>query len=234
MKVVAIVPAAGSGVRMQQNCKKPYIVLEGQTILAHTLMALNRSALISAIIIAVSPGDEDLCREQVLTGLKLRAGVTIGRGGERRQDSVCNALAALPRDCDVVLIHDAARPFVTPEIIDQTAAAAMTYGAATAAVGLKDTIMRMPPGELACPEPLMREELHAIQTPQAFRPDIIANAHAHARRAAMQATDDASLVRCMGLPVALVAGSYENIKITTAADLVHAAALLKVRGWSGT
>lgn len=229
MKVVAVVPAAGSGVRMQQHRKKPYIVLEGQTILAHTLMALNRSALISSIIIAVSPGDEDLCRE-MLSGLMLRAAVTIVGGGERRQDSVCNALAALPRDCDVVLIHDAARPFVTPEIIDQTAAAAMTYGAATAAVGLKDTIMRMPPGVQACPEPLAREELHAMQTPQAFRPHIIAAAHAHARHSTVQATDDASLVRFLGLPVALVAGSYENIKITTAADLVYAAAFLQGRG----
>lgn len=230
MKVAAIVPAAGSGVRMRQRCKKPYIVLEGQTILGHTLMALNRSPLISSIIIAVSPGDEDLCRKQVLCRITLRPEVTIVGGGERRQDSVCNALAALPVDCDVVLIHDGARPFVTPAIIERTARAALTYGAATAAVGLKDTIMRMPPGGHACPEPLAREELHAIQTPQAFRPAIIAAAHACARQSAALATDDASLVRYMGLPVALVEGSYDNIKITTAADLVYAAALVKGSG----
>jgi len=229
MKVVAVVPAAGSGVRMQQRSKKPYIVLDSRTILGHTLSALSRSALIRSIIIAVSPGDEHLCRQQVLSGLMLKTEVTIVGGGDLRQDSVCNALAALPADCDVVLIHDGARPFVTPEIIDQTAHAAMTHGAATAAVPLKDTVMRMPPGEQTSPEPLVREELHAIQTPQAFRPDIIVAAHRHARRVAALATDDASLVRYMGLPVALVEGSYDNIKITTAADLVYAAALLKAR-----
>jgi 2-C-methyl-D-erythritol 4-phosphate cytidylyltransferase len=230
MKVVAVVPAAGSGVRMQQSRKKPYIMLAGQPILCHTLGALNRSACISAIILAVSPGDEGVCREQVLRDLKLRAGICIVAGGKRRQDSVCNALAALPADCDVVLIHDGARPFVTPEIIEQTARAAFECGAATAAVAVKDTIMRMAPGEQVHPEPLAREELRAIQTPQAFRPDVIAAAHARARDAGFQATDDASLVINMGMPVALVAGSYENIKITTPADLIHAAALLRTPG----
>ncbi len=230
MNAVAIVPAAGSGVRMQQNCKKPYIVLAGQPILCYTLSALDLAASIRSIIVAVSPGDEELCREQVLRRLKLRAGVCIVAGGERRQDSVRNALGALTGDCDVVLIHDGARPFVTSDILDRTARAALVCGAATAAVAVKDTIMRMAPGVRACPEPLAREELHAIQTPQAFRPDILAAAHEHARDGGVQATDDASLVINMGLPVALVAGAYENIKVTTPADLVHAEALLKTLG----
>jgi len=228
MNVVAVVPAAGSGVRMQQRCKKPYIMIGGYTILGHTLKALNRCALIREIIVAVSPGDEGLCSGQ-LQELQLTVEAAVVAGGERRQDSVCNALAALPGDCDVVLIHDAARPFVTSGIIDQTARAALVHGAATAAVALKDTVMRMPPGTQILPEPLAREELHAIQTPQAFCPDIIAAAHAHARSAAVQATDDASLVRHMGLPVALVEGSYETIKITTATDLAYAAILFQER-----
>ena len=232
MNVVAIVPAAGSGVRMQHACKKPYIELEGRTILGHTLSALNQSETISSIIIAVSPGDELQCRHQVLSALSLRPEIIIIAGGERRQDSVANALAVLPAACDVVLIHDGARPFVTANIIEDTVSAAIKYGAATAAVPVKDTIMRLGTAGLTGPEPLERDQLHAIQTPQAFRLDIIAAAHAHARSTSVQATDDASLVRHMGLPVAIVGGSYENIKITTAGDLLYAAAILKARSAS--
>ena len=230
MNVVAIVPAAGSGVRMQHACKKPYIELEGRTILGHTLSALNQSESIRSIIIAVSPGDEPQCRQQVLSALNVRPEISIITGGERRQDSVANALAVLPAVCDVVLIHDGARPFVTAKIIEDTVSAAFKHGAATAAVPVKDTIMRLGSAEdLTGPEPLERDQLYAIQTPQAFRPDVIVAAHAHARSTSAQATDDASLVRHMGLPVAIVSGSYENIKITTTGDLVYAAAILKAR-----
>ncbi len=229
MNVVVIVPAAGSGVRMQHACKKPYIELEGRTILGHTLSALNQAESISSFIIAVSPGDEPQCRQQVLSAVSLRSEISIIAGGERRQDSVFNALAVLPAACDVVLIHDGARPFVTAKIIEATVSAAFKHGAATAAVPVKDTIMRLGAADLTGPEPLERDELYAIQTPQAFRPDVIVAAHAHARSTSAQATDDASLVRHMGLPVAIVGGSYENIKITTAGDLLYAAAILKAR-----
>lgn len=229
MNVVAIVPAAGSGVRMQHTCKKPYIELEGRTILGHTLSVLNQAESIRSIIIAVSPGDESQCRQQVLSAVSLRSEISIITGGERRQDSVANALAVLPAACDVVLIHDGARPFVTAEIIEDTVFAAFKHGAATAAVPVKDTIMRLGAADLTDPEPLERDQLYAIQTPQAFRPDVIVAAHAHARSTSAQATDDASLVRHIGLPVAIVCGSYENIKITTAADLLYAAAILKAR-----
>ena len=230
MNVVAIVPAAGSGVRMQNASKKPYIMLDGGTILGHTLKALNQADSIMSIIIVVSPGDETLCRQQVVSELKLRPEITIIAGGERRQDSVSNALAVLPSTCDVVIIHDGARPFVTTEILDETAAAAFRCGAATAAVPVKDTIMQLDEAESTEPEPLERHKLFAVQTPQAFRPDIIAAAHAQARQTSIQATDDASLVRNMGQPVAITSGSYENIKITTAEDLVYAAAILQRRG----
>lgn len=230
MNVVVIVPAAGSGVRMQHASKKPYIVLEGRTILGHTLSALSQAACVKSIIIAVSPGDEELCRQQVLSDVVVRPEISIVAGGERRQDSVSNALAVLPATCDVVLIHDGARPFITPCVIEEIAMAAFKHGAATVAVPVKDTIMRLDVLGQTDPEPLERDTLYAIQTPQAFRPDILVAAHAHARSTSVQATDDASLVRHMGLPVAITAGSYENIKITTAEDLVYAAAILQTRG----
>jgi 2-C-methyl-D-erythritol 4-phosphate cytidylyltransferase len=182
------------------------------------------------IIIAVSPGDEQHCRDQVLADLDMRPEVILVAGGDRRQDSVCNALAAVPAKCDVVLIHDAARPFAEPEIIDAAARAAFETGAATAAVPVKDTIMQLDAGKHDQPQTLDRDTLYAIQTPQAFRPDVIRKAHDNARQTAQQATDDASLVRSMGQPVEIVKGSYYNIKITTAVDLVYAAALLRARG----
>lgn len=227
MNIVAIVPAAGSGVRMHQTAKKPYIELQGRTLLGHTLSALNQAPCIRSIIIAVHPGDAQHCRDQVLSGLQLRPEVIIVDGGGRRQDSVANALAQLPPDCEVVLIHDAARPFVSARTIEETAAAAHEHGAATAAVPVKDTIMRFDDAENFLPEPLERDTLYAIQTPQAFRPDIITAAHEHARTMSVKATDDASLVRHMGLPVVLVDGSYDNIKITTPSDLPYAAAILE-------
>lgn len=230
MNVVAIVPAAGSGVRMQSASKKPYIVLEGQTILAHTLQALSRSENVTSIIIAVSPGDGQHCRDQVLADVHVRPEITLVAGGERRQDSVFNALAAVPPMCDVILIHDAARPFVDPEIIDAAATAALETGAATAAVPVKDTIMQVDAGTHDQLQILERDTLYAIQTPQAFQPAVIMEAHDNARQKAVQATDDASLVRSMGQPVAIVNGSYYNIKITTAVDLVYGAALLRARG----
>jgi 2-C-methyl-D-erythritol 4-phosphate cytidylyltransferase len=214
---------------MQHASKKPYIELQGQAILGHTLRALSQAESITAIIIAVSPGDEQLCRQQVVSGLTVRPEISIIAGGERRQDSVSNALAALPGICDVVLIHDGARPFVISEIIEETIAAAFKHGAATAAVPVKDTIMRLEDADRNSPQPLARDTLYAVQTPQAFRPDIIAAAHAHARDSLIQATDDASLVRHMGLPVAITHGSYENIKITTGEDLVYAEAILQRR-----
>jgi len=229
MNVVAIVPAAGSGVRMQHASKKPYIELQGRTILGHTLSALNQAEHITSIVIAVSPGDEDLCRQHVVSGLQLRPEISIIAGGEHRQDSVLHALDVLPSTCDIVLIHDGARPFISPEIIEETAGAAFRCGAATAAVPVKDTIMQLEEVASTDPVPLERQKLYAIQTPQAFQPDIILAAHAHARGKTMQATDDASLVRYMGLPVAITQGSYENIKITTAGDLVYAAAILQER-----
>ncbi len=165
MNVVAIVPAAGSGVRMQHASKKPYIVLEGRTILAHTLNALAQVESVTSIVIAVSPSDEELCWQQVVSELKLRPSISIVAGGERRQDSVCNALKVLPSTCDVALIHDGARPFITPEILADTVAAAFRCGAATAAVPVNDTIMRLGAAGSTDPEPLERQKLYAIQTP---------------------------------------------------------------------
>jgi 2-C-methyl-D-erythritol 4-phosphate cytidylyltransferase len=141
-------------------------------------------------------------------------------GGVRRQDSVRNGLLALG-DCEWVAVHDAARPLATPALLERTFAAARATGAAVAAVPVTDTVKRVRDGAVL--ETLPRAELWAVQTPQVFRADLLARAHA---ASADDATDDAALVERLGVAVRVALGAYDNIKITTPDDLTLAAYLL--------
>ncbi len=149
-------------------------------------------------------------------------------GGEVRQDSVRNGLAQVSPGCDIVAIHDGARPLVTPEIIAATIEAARADGASIAAVPVIDTIKTSKDGKFVSGT-LDRQVLYAVQTPQTFARDIIEQAYEKAYADGCFGTDDASLVERMGIPVRIVAGSYENIKITTPIDLTLAEAILQKR-----
>jgi 2-C-methyl-D-erythritol 4-phosphate cytidylyltransferase len=151
--------------------------------------------------------------------------VTLVRGGAERTDSVRNALAAVPADVDIVLVHDAARPLLTGDIIERCIVAAAAGRCAIAAVPVTDTIKEVDEGGriVATPD---RRLLRAAQTPQAFPAAVLRDAHARAHTDGVSATDDAALVSRYGATVIVVDGSPENIKITTPADLAVAAALL--------
>jgi len=218
----AIIVAAGKGQRMG-GMDKTFAPLGGRPLLAHTVAAFQNCPPIQQIVIVLSP--HNLERGQRLGAEEgWSKVVALCPGGERRQDSVAQGLKRLS-PCPWVVIHDGARPLVTPELIERGLMAAQETGAAVAATPVTDTIKLVSPQGLIQETP-PRHHLWAVQTPQVFNYDIITAAH---REAAEEATDDAALVERLGYKVKAFMGSYDNIKITTPEDLFLAQALLEKR-----
>ncbi|MCX5900883.1 MAG: 2-C-methyl-D-erythritol 4-phosphate cytidylyltransferase [Proteobacteria bacterium] len=229
MKAAAIIPAAGSGKRMGSSIQKPYIILQGMPLLAHTLRVFAEAPDIAELIVTVSPGQEDFCRQQVVKGCAIAKPVTVLAGGDRRQDSVRNGLAAVSDSVDLVMIHDGARPFVTVQMICDALEITMRKRATTMAVPVKDTVTMVAKDTGLIQQTLDRDSLYLIQTPQTFERELICEAHRRARAEGFAGTDDASLVERLGVPVSVIMGSYDNIKITTQEDLLFAEAILQRR-----
>jgi 2-C-methyl-D-erythritol 4-phosphate cytidylyltransferase len=229
MKAAAIIPAAGRGERMGSSIRKPYIILQGMPLLAHTLRVFAEVPDIAELIITVSPGQEDYCREHVVKGCAIAQPVTVLAGGDRRQDSVRNALAAVSGSIDLVMIHDGARPFITVKMICEALETTMSKRATTMAVPVKDTAAMVAKDTAVIERTLERDRLYLIQTPQTFERELICEAHRRAYAEGCAGTDDASLVERLGVPVSVIMGSYDNIKITTQEDLLFAEAILHRR-----
>jgi 2-C-methyl-D-erythritol 4-phosphate cytidylyltransferase len=228
MKTIAIVPAAGTGARMGTCRKKPYLLLNNHPLLYYSLAALEKTPAIEQIIVAVSPGEERRCQREVTEKFHFKKKIQVIPGGKSRQESVRRLLARVPEDTHLVLIHDGARPFITPELLKQAIAETMKWNATVLAVPVKDTI-KSANDTLQVEKTLSRSELWAIQTPQTFERTIIWEAHQRACQEGFVGTDDAALVERMGVPVKIIMGSYDNIKITTPEDLFIAEALMKKR-----
>ncbi|MDI3538576.1 MAG: 2-C-methyl-D-erythritol 4-phosphate cytidylyltransferase [Bacillota bacterium] len=225
MKVYALVPAAGSGRRMGSETKKQFLLLGGRPLFLHCLAVFAHHPQVTGIVLVVSPGDEETAARLVAEyGLDKKVEKIIP-GGSERQDSVRLGLAALPEDTDFVLIHDAARPFLTPDLIDRTLSAAVRTGAAVAAAPVKDTIKVAAPNRLV-ERTLERSTLWSVATPQTFSYRLILEAHRRAQEDGFTGTDDAVLVERLGRPVELVPASDTNIKVTTPTDLLLAECLL--------
>lgn len=213
-KTAALIPAAGLGTRLGQG-PKAFLDLNGRSLLARSVAAL--APYVDEVVVALPEG-------YVLPGNIRARAIT---GGATRQASVLALLRVT--DAEVVLIHDAARPFLPPEVIAGVRAAAET-GAATAALPVADTLVR---GQVQTSPPLwgeltLRGGLWAVQTPQGFRRELLLAAHLEAGRDGIQATDDAGLVARLGLPVALIPGDTRLFKVTTPGDLILALALAVV------
>ncbi len=220
-KVGIVIPAAGSGIRLGGGIAKQFLDVLGKPILARTLEQFEQHPAIDCIAIAGSPDGVDTIRD-IVQSLGCKKVQWIGLGGTYRQDSVWNALQELQlSSVELVLIHDAVRPFVTTEIIDRVLHASVTTGAALAGVRTKDTIKVTDEHNIVTSTP-RRESLWQAQTPQGFRMDLLIHAFRSAQEANVIGTDDASLVERLGVPVTMVEGSYENIKITTQEDLASA------------
>ncbi len=226
MKTVAIIAAGGSGKRLGSDISKQYLCLHELPILVHTLNVFEQSDMIQEIVLVAPKGDLAFVREQVAEKYGVTKVSAIVAGGRERQDSVRNALDAVTGPCDVVIVHDGVRPFVTQEMIADVVKAAVEDGAASIGVPAKDTIKETN-GENIVAATLPRQNLWLTQTPQAFQYDLLCRAYAKAAEDGYYGTDDASVVERTGARVRMIAGSYKNIKITTPEDLKIAEALMK-------
>lgn len=244
MKVFVIVPAAGLGTRMappssakgkKESPTKQFKELGGVPILIHTLRQIAAAPAVSEIVVALRRDEIDGFRQQLEKHYPeiLNKRVNLVEGGEHRQNSVANALASIAADAgDLVLVHDAVRPFVTSEIIDDVLAAAGKYQAAIAGWPAVDTVKqvdRTAEGALI-KATIPRAQIVMAQTPQGFRYDILKKAFDDAAADGFLGTDEASLIERAGLPVMVVMGSARNIKITTPADMELAEFYLKGSG----
>lgn len=218
--VSAVIVAGGKGKRIGGDIPKQYIKLKDKEIIAYTLEAFINIEEISEIILVVPENDIEYCHENILKKYGYEKWVKIAAGGQERQDSVYNGLSACKNN-DIVLIHDGARPFVSDKIIRECIACAYKAGACTAAVPVKDTIKTVDSSGVVIDTP-DRSRLYAVQTPQAFKYELILNAHKKWRSDIRRkpATDDTQMAEYMGVKVQIVKGSYDNIKITTPEDII--------------
>jgi 2-C-methyl-D-erythritol 4-phosphate cytidylyltransferase len=220
-RVAVIIPAGGAGSRMG-GVRKPLLELCGEPLLARALRPFLERGDVHCIVVAL-PRE---LHESPPAWLAADPRVRTVEGGAERSDSVRNALAAVPADAEIILVHDAARPLVTAAIIERCVAAAAEGRSAVAAVPVVDTIKEVDDGGRVVGTP-DRRRLWAAQTPQAFPAGVLRNAHRRAAADGVGATDDAALVDRYGGTVIVVAGAPENIKITTPADVALAETLLQ-------
>ncbi|NWF93086.1 MAG: 2-C-methyl-D-erythritol 4-phosphate cytidylyltransferase [Syntrophaceae bacterium] len=233
MKAAAVIVSAGRGQRFMDGKKKQFHLLARKPILGHTLDKFETCPLIESILLVVGQEDMDYCMKQIIEKYHYRKISQIVPGGRRRQESVKNGIDALPRDVEVIVIHDGVRPFVTRAMIEESIYSAVRFGAVVVAMPVKDTIkMANPDGTVL--RTLERESLYQIQTPQTFRADLIREAYHKASQDGFMGTDDASLVERLGVKVHILPGSYTNIKITTREDLMLAHLFLKMRSLAET
>ena len=226
-RIAALIAAAGRGTRMGSSPrKKQYHLLGDRPILAHTAAIFQESPLITDIVIVVGPEDIPYCQGEIVDKYALSKVQQIVAGGESRTDSVYQGLLSLAPDTHMVLVHDGVRPLFPPSLIPEVVQAVHTYGAAVVAVPVKDTI-KISDKDGFVKETPDRDTLWAVQTPQAFSYPLLLQAYRAAQDTGLTATDDAMLVEALGRRVKLVPGVYENLKITTPADMDLAETLLK-------
>jgi 2-C-methyl-D-erythritol 4-phosphate cytidylyltransferase/2-C-methyl-D-erythritol 2,4-cyclodiphosphate synthase len=223
MNGLAILVAAGRGERMGADRPKAFLPIAGQPILLRAALAFEAASSVDAIVAVVPEAQIAEARGMLSVATKLHAVVA---GGGRRQDSVLQGMKQAAADFDgVVLVHDAARPFLEPQLIDAVARAARENGAALPVLGLVDTVKRVHEGRIV--ETLDRDELAAAQTPQGFRFPLLVRAYEEAFREGVTLTDEAMAVERLGEVVVAVPGSLRNRKITTPDDLAWAEELLR-------
>ena len=222
MRVAAIIAAGGRGARIGGAVPKQFLRIGARTMLQEALRPFDESPRVGEIVVALPP---DVASAPTPPLLFTATPLQVVAGGNRRQDSVAAGLQRVSAGTDIVVVHDAARPFCTVELIARTIDAAVAAGAAVPALQVSDTVKegRKERGEVFVRSTLPRTRVYLAQTPQAFRLEVLADAIAQAV-GDVDATDDAMLVERAGHPVRLIDGDSGNVKVTTPADLVDAAA----------
>jgi 2-C-methyl-D-erythritol 4-phosphate cytidylyltransferase len=228
-KVVAIIPAAGAGMRMGSGKAKQFLEIQGKPILALTLEKFQACPDVYAIIAVVPPKLVDFCRKEIVEKYELTKVSQVVPGGMRRQDSVRLGIEASKGLYGTVLIHDGVRPFIDPSLISKAVSAAGRHRAVIAAMPARETVKEVDESGLVV-KTYDRRWVWSAQTPQVFRYEDIHKAHQRAVEEGWEdLTDDALLMEKMGIPVKVVEGSEQNIKITTPKDLELAWSILRMR-----
>jgi 2-C-methyl-D-erythritol 4-phosphate cytidylyltransferase len=225
-RVAAIIPAAGEGRRMGGAVPKQFLQIGGREILARTLAVFEACVAIDDVWVVVAAEQCALCQSTIVERYGLRKVRGVVAGGTTRQESVWHGLQQVAEAVGLVVVHDGVRPFVTELLLQQTLDHANRYGAAIAAVPLKDTLKRVSAaGTVEATVP--REHLWRVQTPQAFQHALLRRAFQHAWQQGLQATDEAGLIEALGNAVRIVPGYEHNVKITTPDDLVFCEMFLR-------
>ncbi|HEY6974435.1 MAG TPA: 2-C-methyl-D-erythritol 4-phosphate cytidylyltransferase [Nitrospiraceae bacterium] len=227
-RVVAIVPAAGRGLRMGGSVPKQFLSLGGEPLVVHSLRILQAAAIVDEIILAVPATDLDYCTNDLVKQHGFSKVRKVVAGGLERQDSVRQALGHVTEETEIVLVHDAVRPFLTGQMVNDVIAMADKQGAAIIALPMRDTVKQVD-SDHVIQRTVDRRPLWLAQTPQAFRRQWLQEAHRKAHAEGIHATDDAYLVEWLGHSVMVVEGSGENIKVTRPEDMVIGEAILASR-----
>jgi 2-C-methyl-D-erythritol 4-phosphate cytidylyltransferase len=222
----ALIVAAGEGQRMGGNVKKQFVPLKGVPLVLYTLKAFEEFGEIRHIYLVLEEGDFDYCMKEIVEKHGIRKVSRLVPGGDRRQDSVWNGLQAMEGHCDIVIVHDGVRPFVSSDILKRLMAAMKSAQAVITGVPALDTVKRVDEGGNVI-DTLQRDTLFYIQTPQGFRYDVLREAYRRAMGAGIQGTDDAYFVERMGIEVKVIEGSPLNIKVTTPEDITLAHYILQ-------
>ena len=212
-----VIVSAGRGSRMKADINKQFLKLKGKEVIAHTIDKFYNNKNIDEIVVFVKEDEADFFRRNIIDKYGYK-NIKIAFGGKERQDSVFNGLKAVNERCDIVLIHDGARPFVTDEIIKNSIECAKKNKCVIVGVPVKDTIKIINKDNEVCDTP-NRSTLWSIQTPQVFEYLSIIKAHKIAKEKSYYGTDDSMLMEYLGYNVKVIEGSYNNIKITTPEDL---------------
>ena len=221
-----IIVAAGSGSRMNMGINKQFIKLKDKEIIVYTLEKFYKHKNIDEIVVVVKEQEAEFFKKEIIDKYNFE-NIKIAYGGKERQNSVYNGLKMLDKKCDIVLVHDGARPFISEQLIDNCIEEAKSHNAVVVGVPVKDTIKVINEDNDIVDTP-ERSKLWAVQTPQTFNYDILVKSYEDAFENKFYGTDDAMLVERIGYKVKMIEGSYNNIKITTQEDLNIGTQILQV------
>jgi 2-C-methyl-D-erythritol 4-phosphate cytidylyltransferase len=227
-RVVAVIPAAGTGRRMEAAIPKQFLMLGDAPLLLHSLQVFERATSISQVVLVVPKDERERTRSEIIERYGIQKVVKIVAGGATRQESVYHGLQETDPEAEVVVVHDAVRPFVTEDLIERSIEAAQKSGGAIVAVPMKETVKQVgPDGHIL--HTVDRAQLWLAQTPQNFRRALLMEGYRKAEYDGFHATDEAAVMERLGQKIAIVPGRWDNIKITTPEDFQMAEAILAGR-----
>lgn len=224
-----VIAAAGQGSRMKTRLNKQFILLKAHPVLAYCLDFFEKQDMVDEIVVVTSEKELDYCQREIVNKYRYRKVSAVLPGGKERQDSVWEGLKYLSPDTEFVAVHDGARPLLSSDVLRRLLSAAQEWGAAIPGVASKDTL-KMVDKDSFVRQTIDRSMVYSIQTPQVFRYSELREAYRLAWEENYYATDDAALFEKYIGRVKLVAGDYNNIKITTPEDLMIARSLLEGEG----